>query len=95
MLNLENSLVRNNEHISFNRQRIAELIENSGVLESRISQAKAKLIQDEEKLRKVRDEYASLKQDMEGKQIVLSQKEEEINKLGLCIKGSLEIISKS
>ncbi|MDP2044116.1 MAG: AAA family ATPase [Candidatus Omnitrophota bacterium] len=95
MLNLENSLVRNNEHISFNRQRITELIENSKVLENQISQAKAKLIQDEEKLRKVRDEYASLEQDMEGKQLVLSQKEEEINKLGSCIKGSLEIISES
>lgn len=95
MLNLENRLVRNNEHISFNRQRIAELIEHRGVLESQISQAKAKLTQDEEKLQKVRDEYACLKQDMEGKQFVLSQKEGEINKLSLCIKGSLEIISEN
>ena len=95
ILNLENSLVRNNEHISFNQQRIAELIENSNVLASQIDQAKNKLLQDEEKLQQVRDEYASLKQNIEEKQTVLTQKEEEINKLSLCIKSSLEVIAES
>ncbi|MFA4854717.1 MAG: AAA family ATPase [Candidatus Omnitrophota bacterium] len=95
MLNLENSLVRNNEHINFNQQRISELIENISLLESRMEQAKAKLSQDEEKLQKVRDEYSRLKQDIEGKESILKQKEEEINKLSLSIKDSLEIISES
>ncbi|MFA4992553.1 MAG: AAA family ATPase [Candidatus Omnitrophota bacterium] len=95
ILNLENSLVRNNEHIAFNQQRIAELEENSRVLESQIEQARSKLLQDEEKLEKVRVEYSSLKQNIEEKQSVLWQKEEEINKLSSSIKSSLEAISES
>ncbi|MDD5129590.1 MAG: AAA family ATPase [Candidatus Omnitrophica bacterium] len=93
ILNLENSLVRNNEHISFNQQRINELIQNNQVLEGQIEQAKAKLLQDEEKLQQVRDEYANLKQNIEAKQSSLTQKEEEIDKLSLSIKNSLELIT--
>ncbi|HNW40003.1 MAG TPA: AAA family ATPase, partial [Candidatus Omnitrophota bacterium] len=93
ILNLENSLVRNNEHINFNQQRIEELIQNSRVLESQIDQAQSKLIQDEEKLQQVRSEYANLKQNMETKQASLAQKEEEIEKLGDRIKYSLEAIA--
>jgi chromosome segregation protein len=93
MLNLENSLVRNNEHISFNQQHIDELTQNSRVLEGQIDQAQVKLIQDEEKLQQVRQEYASLKQNIEVKQSSLAQKEEEIDKLGLSIKNSLELIA--
>ena len=95
ILNLENSLVRNNEHITFNQQRIAELTENSQVLEGQIEQSKAKLLQDEEKLEKVRLEYTNLKQNIEDKQSVLNQKEEEIDKLSHAVKASLEIISES
>ncbi len=95
ILNLENSLVRNNEHIAFNQQRILELEENSRVLESQIEQARVKLAQDEEKLQKVRLEYDNLKQNIEEKQLVLSQKEQEIDKLSSLIKGSLESISES
>ncbi|MFA5231850.1 MAG: hypothetical protein WC416_05570, partial [Candidatus Omnitrophota bacterium] len=95
ILNLENSLVRNNEHIVFNQQRIAELAENSQVLEGQIEQSRAKLLQDEEKLQRVRVEYDSLKQNIEEKQFVLAQKEEEIDKLSASIKSSLEVISES
>ncbi len=95
ILNLENSLVRNNEHIVFNQQRIAELIENSQVLEGQIDQARNKLLQDEEKLEKVRLEYTNLKQNIDEKQSVLDAKEEEIDKLSTSIKSSLEIISES
>ncbi len=95
ILNLENSLVRNNEHITFNQQRIAELTENSQVLEEQIEQSRSKLLQDEEKLQKVRVEYDSLKQNIEEKQFVLAQKEEEIDKLSASIKSSLEAISES
>lgn len=95
MLNLENSLVRNNEHINFNQQRIAELAQDSQVLDSQAQQARAKLVLDQEKLQKVRDEYASLKEDINNKQAVLAQKETEINKLSAAIKNSLEVISES
>jgi len=93
ILNLENSLVRNNEHINFNQQRIDELMQNSQVLEGQIDQAAAKLVQDEEKLQQVRDEYDNLKQNIEVKQAGLTQKEEEINNLSLNIKNSLGLIA--
>jgi chromosome segregation protein len=93
MLNLENSLVRNNEHINFNQQRIDELIQNSRVLEGQIGQAQAKLLQDEEKLEQVRSEYANLKQNIEVKQASLAQSQGEIDKLSLSIKNSLELIA--
>lgn len=95
ILNLENSLVRNNEHIVFNQQRINELAENSRVLEGQIEQSRLKLLQDEEKLQRVRLEYDSLKQNIEDKQSVLSLKEEEIDKLSAAIKSSLDLISES
>ena len=93
ILNQENGLVRNNEHINFNQQRIEELIQNSQVLEGQIDQAAAKLLQDEEKLHQIRDEYANLKQNIEVKQISLAQKEAEIDKLGASIKNSLGSIA--
>lgn len=95
ILNLENSTVRNNEHINFNQQRIIELSQDMEVLEGQIGQATLKLTQDEEKLKQVRDEYANLKANIESKQSVLAQKEDEINKLGFCIKNSLEVIAES
>jgi len=95
MLNLENSLVRSNEHINFNQQRIAELIQNNNVLAGQIDQAKAKLIQDEEKLEQVRNEYNGLKQDIDNKQSILAQKEDEINQLSASIKSSLGVIAES
>ena len=93
LLNLENSLVRNDEHISFNQERIKELIQNSQVLQGQIYQAAAKLAQDEEKLQQVRDDYANLKQNIELKQASLTQKEAEIEKLSLSIKSSLGLIA--
>ena len=95
ILNLENSLVRNNEHINFNQQRITELAQNCDVLTGQIEQARAKLVQDEEKLQRVRDEYANLKQNIDAKQSILEEKESEINKIGEAIKNSLEVISES
>ncbi len=95
ILNLENTLVRSNEHIDFNQLRISELVENNAVLESQVGPAQAKLIANEEKLALVRAEYANLKQNINEKQLILQTKEDEINKLGVQIKASLEAISES
>jgi len=93
MLNLENSLVRNNEHINFNQQRIDELFQNSQGLEGQIGQAEAKLVLDEEKLEQIRGEYAGLKQNIEVKQASLAQNQEEIDNLGASIKNALGLIA--
>ena len=95
ILKLENVIVRNNERIKFNQKLAGELIQNDRILEGQIEQTQLKLVQDEEKLKQVRDEYASLKQNMDGKQSLLAQKEEEINKLKERMKNSLENIAES
>jgi chromosome segregation protein len=93
ILNLENSLVRNNEHINFNQQRIDELTESILALEGQIEESRARLIQDEEKLQQVRSEYASLKENIQVKESSLAAKESEIDKLSLSIKNALELIA--
>jgi len=95
ILELENSLIRNSEHINFNQKHIAELIQNNKILAGQLEQAKLKLVEEEEKLKEVRDEYANLKQNIENKQAVLDQKENEINNLSAKIKSSLESIAES
>ncbi|MDD5060073.1 MAG: AAA family ATPase, partial [Candidatus Omnitrophica bacterium] len=95
ILELENSLIRNSEHINFNQKHISELIQNNKILEGQIEQARLKLAEEEEKLKEVRDEYANLKQNIENKQAVLDQKENEINNLSAKIKSSLESIAES
>jgi len=93
LLNLENSCVRNNEHIDFNQKRINEIIQDTQVLAGQIDQAQSKLVQDEEKLKQIQDEYANLKQNIEIKQACLTQKQEEIDQLSLSIKNSLGAIA--
>jgi chromosome segregation protein len=93
ILNFENSLVRNNEHINFNQQRIDELTQDVAALEGQIEQSRAKINQDEEKLQQVRSEYSKLKGNIEVKQVNLAQKEAQINELSLSIKNSLELIA--
>lgn len=92
VLNLENSLVRNDEHIKFDEDRIAEINASREILNSQIEQAKAKLLQDQEKLEKVKAEHDSIQQVSEEKNITLAQKEEEINAISATIKGLLEAI---
>ncbi|MFA5004561.1 MAG: AAA family ATPase [Candidatus Omnitrophota bacterium] len=92
VLNLENSLVRNDEHIKFDEDRIAEINASREILNSQIEQAKAKLLQDQEKLEKVKAEHDSIQQVSEEKNITLAQKEEEINAISVTIKGLLEAI---
>jgi len=95
VLSLENGLVRNNEHINFNRDRIRQLNKNKDILSAQIRQAEVKLAQDREELEKVRVEHDSIRQASREKSIVLARKEEEINKLSLSIKNSLELIAQS
>ncbi len=95
LLNLENNLVRNNEHIKFNQQRITELLENTQVLEAQIQEAKIKLVQEKEKLDQIRNEYNNLKQNIADRQAILTLKEEEIDRINIGIKNSLEIITES
>lgn len=95
ILGLENSLVRNQEHIAFNQKRIEELDENKKYLEAQIMQLGEKLISDEEKLNKVREEYSGIKNQIDEKTTLLNDKEAYLATLVLSIKLSLDKIAES
>ncbi|MDD5196966.1 MAG: AAA family ATPase [Candidatus Omnitrophica bacterium] len=92
LMAMENQVVRNNEHINFNKEKIKELGATSIYLEKQAEEVKAKLGVDEEKLNKVKEEYFGLKSVIESKSQVLAEKEEQINLLSLNIKNALSKI---
>jgi chromosome segregation protein len=93
ILNLENLLVRNKEHIKFNKERILELEASKKYLEAQLEQVKSKVVADEEKLTGVKEEYSGIKKSMEDKTAVLREKETRINNLAASIKNSLDNIA--
>ena len=95
VLNLENQTVRNREHMSFNRDRVVELTSSRKYLQEQIEQTKNKLLSDEQKLNKVRDEYAGIKRVSDQKSQLLIEKEAQINNLASFIKHSLDNIAKA
>ena len=90
LMSLENLTVRNNEHIEFNQERLIELAKNKKYLDGQIEQVKNRLIIDEEKLSKLKQEYAGINKNMETKHEVLLEKETQINGLSSSIKNSLD-----
>ncbi|MBI4708419.1 MAG: AAA family ATPase [Candidatus Omnitrophica bacterium] len=93
VLNLDNLIVRNNEHVSFNKQRLIELDSNRSFLENQIEEVRVKIVSDEENLNNVRQEYEGLRKNIEEKSQVLTQREAEINSLASAIKASLDTIA--
>jgi len=94
-LNLENLIVRNNEHTHFNKEKIVELTQELKYLEVQTEQLNYRLILDEEKLNNIKGEYEDIKKSIVVKSVVLSEKEAQINDLVAAIKNSLETIAKS
>ncbi|MFA5063231.1 MAG: AAA family ATPase [Candidatus Omnitrophota bacterium] len=92
ILNLESQVIRNNERISFNDEKAAELEKEKTTLQEQVGEVRIKLIVDEEKLKEVKAEYLGLKAAIEGKSLVLSEKESQINSLAANIKSSLDKI---
>ncbi len=95
VLNLENLVLRNSEHIGFNTERITELDQHKKYLEEQMQQAKSRLIQDEEKLKKLKEEQSEIKKNIEEKSLLLKEKENQFNRLVTAIKASLENINKA
>jgi len=95
ILNLDNLSLRNNEHISFNQERMIELDSRKKILEAQVVQAKGKLVADEEKLNNVRVEHGSIKKNIEDKILLLKDAEAKLNSLNTCVKLSHENIAKA
>ncbi|MDD4953651.1 MAG: AAA family ATPase [Candidatus Omnitrophica bacterium] len=95
LLNCENQVVRNNEHIKFNQERIAELEKNKVYLGEQIQQARSRIVADETSLAKIKEEFAGLSQDIKTKEELLAEKQSRINNFASSIKESLDSISGS
>ena len=94
LMSLENEVVRNNERINFNREKILELNSSQEHLSGQVVQLETKLKVEEEKLNDVKSEYDGLKGLIEEKSLELAEKDININVLALNIKNSLEAISR-
>jgi chromosome segregation protein len=95
MLNLDNQIAKNKEELGLSKEKIIKLEAAKKYLEIQTEQTKNKLIIDQEKLNKSRDEYKNSQKDIENKTGVLKEKESELNNLVLSIKLSLDNITKA
>jgi len=93
--NLDNQALRNKQHIKLNQERIIELEANKGYLGAQIQQAKNRIVQDEEELKKAREDSASVKKNIAEKTALLKIKEEELSQITLSIKNSLTAIAEA
>lgn len=93
IMELNNTLLRNSEHINFNRERIRELESAKENIAAQITQTRERLGRDEEKLKSVKDEYNSIHQAVESKSLILKAKETELGNLNSSTKLSLEKIA--
>lgn len=95
ILNLENTLIRDKQHIGFNEERIAELEKTKAYLESQIQQAQSRLAQNQEKFNRLKTEYEGLSKNIEDKTALFKTKEAELNSISSAMKLSVDSIGES
>ncbi len=93
IMRLENGILRDSQRIASNNDRIAELENTWKYLESQVEHITRRLIQDEEKLRVLKEEELSVKRQIEEKTSLLQGKENELNNLMLSTKTAQENIA--
>lgn len=95
IINLDNLVERNNQHIRINQERIVELKKQKESLQGQISQVKQRFSFDKEKVDRFNQEYTQLKESIQAKESRLREKENEINETLRRIKQAQEKISKA
>jgi chromosome segregation protein len=95
ILGLDNSLVRNKEHIGFNQERLKGLKQDFAQLKSQEEQARNKLKIDEEELNKLKAQHSGIQATIEEKNKLLKEDEARLQELSAAIKLSLENISRA
>ena len=95
IMNLDNDVSRNHERIKFNQERISEFRQRGNYLQGQIEQTRSRLLLDEEKFLKMKDNYVGIESGIQEKTRTLSQKEELFGNITVDIKTSLEFIAKS
>ena len=95
ILNINNLVTRNTERISFNQEKTQELEETKRHLQIQVAQTKNRLLLDEEKLNNFKVEYGGIKKNIETKSVILKEKGNGLNTLGLAIRTALENIAQA
>jgi chromosome segregation protein len=93
LVNLENSIAHDNQHIDFNRERIKELDSSKIYLESQITQTRERLIQDNEKLSRLREEFDVISKSIEDKTASLQGNEQQLNEVIAAIRTATDSIA--
>ncbi len=95
VLTLDDQVAGDREKLASHREKIIELEAAKKYLLTQIEKAKAKLIIDQEKLNKSRQDYENDRKDADSKTAILEEKETELDNLVSSIKLSQESITKA
>ncbi len=95
ILDLDTQVSGDKEKLRIDREEIIELEAAKKYALAQIEQTKSKLVIDQEKLNKAKEEYDNIRKEAENKTVIIKEKEGELNNLVLSIKLSLETIAKA
>lgn len=95
VVNLENSLLRDKQRIEFDRERIEELALDKKQLSDQIELTKTRLLNDEREFNSLKDEYDSIRKNIDDKITALQGKEADLNGVSSEIEQSVNIINSS
>ncbi len=95
IVNLENLILRNKQHVNFNRERIIEARNSRKYTEEQIEKAQQRLIVDEEKLAGMKEERIRVENNIQEKTALLESKEAELHALVEAVRASLEGIAQA
>ncbi len=95
ILTLENLNQHNSQHISFNRERIKELEQSKAYFQTQIVQTRERLVQDQEKLARMRDEQTYIIKNIDEKTVALRENEAQMEQLVAAVRTATESIASS
>ena len=95
ILTLENLNQHNSQHISSNRERINELEQSKAYFQSQIVHTRERLVQDQEKLARMRDEQTYIIKNIDEKTAALRQNEVQMEQLVAAVRTATESIASS
>lgn len=93
IINVENAITHDNQHIEFNRERIKELESSKLYLTSQINQTKERLVLDAQKLSRLKEEFAVISRNIDEKTQALRGNEEQLNSVVEAIRTATDSIA--
>ncbi|MDP2905413.1 MAG: AAA family ATPase, partial [Candidatus Omnitrophota bacterium] len=93
ILSMENQIVMNTERAAFNKEKIAEISAAQETYLGQIAGLTARLAADQEKIARLKDEYAAIQENTNLKNLALAQNHELITALANAVKAACDRIS--